>query len=632
MPYKNISTLLVLIALILAITSLWDDSFVVDEIPHVGAGYSYVTKGDFRLNPEHPPLAKDVAGLALSFLTIDQSAFSTQYWTTDINGQWNFGRTLIYNPTNDVDAVTRTAKTTMLIFFLLSAVLIYRWAQERYGSIGSPQTGKKAALIAIILFSFSPTVLAHSRFVTTDMPALFGVLLGTYFFIKYIQKPTRRAFWFAVLAFGVAQLTKFSVVLIAPLFILMVIAWSLANSLSFKSFAVLFVRSLVLMATGIILIVWPIYAFHTMNYPPEKQRTDTEFHLGSYGNRTFANPVIWASDKPVIRSLAYYATGVLMVNQRAIGGNTTFFLGEVRNYAWKHYFPVVYAIKEPLAFWGLVIIVLLALSLKWKYPAPNLSADPFDYTQGHPERSRMDDRHSERGRVWYGVSFCFQSLRSWTKTYFVEFSMLLWLAIYWYLSINANLNIGVRHLLPTYGFVFILLGGQLSKIINAAKQKSKKIFVSCLLSLVSLLGWYVYENVRVYPYYLTYFNQVAGGPSGGHQYAVDSNLDWGQDLKRLAIWAEENIPPISGDKINLDYFGWADQSYYLKDKFVWISAGTYKNARDFLARNPGGGYVAVSASFYMGSRGDPVNNYMWLDTYRPIATIGNSIFVWEIRP
>ena len=591
MTYKSFSAFAVLVALVLAITSLWDDSFIVDEIPHVGAGYSYVTKGDFRLNPEHPPLAKDLAGLALLSQDMDQTAFSTQYWTTDVNGQWNFGRTLIYSRSNNVDAVTRTAKIIMLIFFLLSAVLIYRFANERYG--------ERAAFIAILLFSFSPTVLAHSRFVTTDVPALFGVLLGTYFFFKFIQKPTWGRFWFAAVAFGIAQLTKFSVVLIAPLFVLMTIAWCMANSFSFRHSVVLFIRSLALMAVGITLVVWPVYALHTINYPPEKQRSDTESNLASYGNRLFTDPVVWASDKPVIRPLAQYATGILMVNQRSMGGNTTFFLGEVRNYAWKKYFPVVYGIKEPLAFWGLVIIVLIFLSTRFKI---------------------------------YDLRF--KNLQNWIKTYFVEFSMLLWLAIYWYLSIKANLNIGVRHLLPTYGFVFILLAGQLVRIADRIKNKEliiknnflKPLIRNSIFVIPILLGWYIVDTIRVHPHYLAYFNQIAGGPSGGYRYVVDSNLDWGQDLKRLAMWVEEN----NIDKINLDYFGWAEQSYYLKDKLVWIHAGTYKDARDFLAQNPAGGYIAISASFYMGSREDPVNNYIWLDAYEPIATIGNSIFVWHI--
>jgi len=571
----------------LAITSLWNDSFIVDEIPHVGAGYSYIAKGDYRLNPEHPPLAKDLAGLTLSLLAINQSAFSTQYWTTDINGQWNFGRTLIYNPTNNVDVIARTAKMTMLIFFVLSAWIISRWTRELYGS-------KKASLLALLLFAFSPTVIAHSRFVTTDVPALFGVLLGTYFFIKFLQKQGFWNFWIAALAFGIAQLTKFSVVLLAPLFVLMVVAWCVANFHSFRSSAVLFIRSLILMAAGVILVVWPVYALHTMNYPPEKQKSDAQSNLASYGNRLFADPVIWASDKPVIRPLAQYATGILMVNQRSIGGNMTFFLGEVRNHAWKKYFPVVYGIKEPLAFWGLVIIVLLYLVTKAQSLISNL-----------------------------------ESLKKWLRNHFVEFSMMLWIVMYWYLSVRANLNIGVRHLLPTYGFVFILLAGQLTAVGNRLKAigHNKKLKAYNLL-LIALFSWYVIENIQVYPYYLTYFNQLAGGPSGGYRYVVDSNLDWGQDLKRLSDWVEKN----NISKIYFDYFGWADQNYYLKDKFVWINSEKYAGAKEFLAENPNGGYIAVSASFYMGSREKPETSYAWLDAYKPIATIGNSIFIWKFVP
>lgn len=585
MPSKTLGLLtkvVVIGALVLAVTSLWNDTFITDEIPHVGAGYSYITKADMRLNPEHPPLAKDLAGTALAFLDIDQNVFNSQFWNQDINGQWNFGRTMIYYPTNDVNLITRVAKSVMLVFFVLTAWLLYRWTRERYGDL--------ASFIATFLFALSPTILAHSRFVTTDIPALFGVMLGTYFFIKYLEHPSRKTFWLSVLAFGIAQLTKFSVVLIAPLFVLMVVVWCFANSYSFKKSAMVFVKSLVMMALAILLVVWPVYGFHTVNYPPEKQKTDTVYHLGSYGNRMIADPVVWMADKPYIRSLGYYATGVLMVNQRAIGGNTTYFLGEVRNWAWKHYFPVVYAIKEPLAFWGLVITVAVIGALAWKMPRFSL------------------------GRA-----------REWLKRHFVETSMLIWLAIYWYLSINSNLNIGVRHLIPTYGFVFFLLAGQLAKWIESRRGKNKKYAAGFVFA---MLGWYAGETLMVHPYYLSYFNQLAGGPSGGYRYVVDSNLDWGQDLKRLADWVEEN----NISKIHLDYFGWADQTYYLKDKLVWINSGRYHSPADFLAENPQGGYLAVSASFFMGSQQDPANSWAWLQRYEPEVVIGNSIFVWKVTP
>ncbi|MEX2090575.1 MAG: glycosyltransferase family 39 protein [Candidatus Paceibacterota bacterium] len=593
MSPKYITALILVATSILAYTSVWNDSPIVDEIPHIGAGYSYVVKNDFRLNPEHPPLVKDLAGLALLTLELNQSAFNTRFWKTDINGQWEFGRNLIFNSGNNALLVTRVAKLPMLLFFILSGVLIYLWAKKRYSS--------RAGLIAVFLFAFSPTVIAHSRFVTTDMGALFGVLLGTYFFLQYLEHKSAKNLWFAGLAFGVAQLTKFSAIIMGPYFVVLaLVAALLMHDNWFKNIFKTALGTAGIFAIGFILVVWPVYGIHTLNYPPEKQKNDTINYLGSYGNRTLADPVIWASDKPYIRSLGHYATGLLMVNQRAIGGNTTYFLGEIDKVAWKKYFPIVYFIKEPLAFWGLVVIVLLFLGTRYK---PN----------------------------WYKTSH-------WFKDHFVEFAMLLWLAIYWYLSIRANLNIGVRHLLPTYGFMFILLSGQLSKILQNAKIKMQnynsksKIFnfkLSFLIlhfTLYTLFGWYLYENLKVYPYYLTYFNQTAGGPKGGYIYVVDSNVDWGQDAKRLADWTDEN----NIQKISLDYFGWADAGYYLGNKYVWINAGRYKNAREFLADNPGGGYIAVSKSFYMGSREKAETSYAWLDSYTPVADIGNSIFVWHI--
>ena len=63
---------------------------------------------------------------------------------------------------------------------------------------------------------------------------------------------------------------------------------------------------------------------------------------------------------------------------------------------------------------------------------------------------------------------------------------------------------------------------------------------------------------------MAYFNEIVGRPDQGYLYTVDSNLDWGQDLKRLVKWTDEK----GVDKIYVDYFGGADAKYYLKDKFM----------------------------------------------------------------
>src|SRR3989344_2980827 len=275
MKTKLIAGIIIVSATILAITSVWNDSPIVDEIPHIGAGYSYVQKGDFRLNPEHPPLAKDLAGLALSFLTLNLSVFNTQFWTSDINGQWNFGRNLIFNSGNDAILMTRVAKLPMILFFVLSALIIFHWTRKLYGD--------KAALISVFLFSFSPTVLAHSRFVTTDVPALFGVLLGTYFFIRFLQNQTKINFGLAVVAFGIAQLTKFSLFLLNPLFLVLAVIWGLTHlthsgqALHNKIYSMaktIFLTGIII-ALGYLAIVWPVYGLNTVNYRPEKQKAET---------------------------------------------------------------------------------------------------------------------------------------------------------------------------------------------------------------------------------------------------------------------------------------------------------------------------------------------------------------------
>ncbi|MBI2064086.1 MAG: hypothetical protein HYT65_03830, partial [Candidatus Yanofskybacteria bacterium] len=356
-------------------------------------------------------------------------------------------------------------------------------------------------------------------------------------------------------------------------------------------------KTILIFAVGFIIIVWPVYYFHTYNYPPERQHRDTQELLSSYGNRMFADPMVWASDKPVIRAAAQYGLGLLMVNQRAVGGNTTYFLGEVSRFGWHKYFPIVYLIKEPLAWWGMVLIALFFAAWQWRYPLKEWANREYHFIRNHID----------------------------------EFAMLLWLLLYWGISINSTLNIGVRHLLPVYPFAILLVSGQLAKIGSKLRVGSRKKLTTYYLLLATLLGWYVVENIKVYPYYLTYFNQTVGGPSGGYRYVVDSNLDWGQDLVRFSNWVKQNNIP----KIEFDYFGWADPSYYLRDRYIWMSSTKYNDGRDFAARNQSDGWLAVSATFLMGSQGpeDMPNkvNYLWLNSYQPVTIIGNSIFVYRIK-
>ena len=140
----------------------------------------------------------------------------------------------------------------------------------------------------------------------------------------------------------------------------------------------------------------------------------------------------------------------------------------------------------------------------------------------------------------------------------------------------------------------------------------------------------------VYPHFLSYFNQFAGGTNNGYRYAVDSNYDWGQDLKRLENFVKN---PPAGEKVNkiaVDYFGGGNPKYYLKDKVeYWQSAKG--SPKDY-----GINWLAISVytlqnafgKLHPGQSRNPEDEYQWLkeikNPYQPDYKAGKSIFIYKL--
>ncbi len=570
---------------ILAVTSMAGDSLIIDELAHLPAGYSYLTQKDMRLNPEHPPLMKDLSAVPLLFIQNIKFPSDANAWRNEVNGQWEFGNIFLFKSGNPADKMIFWARMPMVLILIILGFYIFRWAKELFGN--------KAALLALFLFSLSPTFLAHGRFVTTDVGAAAGVLIATYYFIKFLKENSRRNLVKAGIFLGLAELAKFSVILLLPFFGILIISWALIKSPSgFKNFLKVFGRYLGLFILILIIgyaVVWLLYLYNTWNYPVEKQVSDSKYILASFKFQFLSDSVTWMAQNPVMRPAAQYLLGLFMVLQRTSGGNTGYFMGEISAAGWKTYFPAVYLMKEPLPFF--VLMALAILSIFW------LIKKPF----------------------WKNPK---ERIANWLKAHFPEFAMLLFIGIYWATSLNSNLNIGVRHLLPTFPFAILLVSYMVS---NLLKQPYIRVKIS-LLGI--LLLWQAYSVIAVFPSFLAYFNEIAGGPDKGYNVVVDSNLDWGQDLRRLVNWT--NNYHIA--KIYVDYFGGADTKYYLGDKFLpWWGTRDPKEL-------PSGSYLAVSATFLQQGRGrpapgfnDPTGYYRWLDKYTPITKIGYSIFVYKIR-
>jgi hypothetical protein len=133
------------------------------------------------------------------------------------------------------------------------------------------------------------------------------------------------------------------------------------------------------------------------------------------------------------------------------------------------------------------------------------------------------------------------------------------LTLYALVSVHSRLNIGHRHLLPMYPLLCVASGA----IAAHARRRwqERTVFYACLAGVALSFG-------LATPGYLSYFNVLAGGARGGWRYLLDSNLDWGQDLKRLASWQRAH----GGVPLDLAYFGTADPAAYgiAHRKVVWV--------------------------------------------------------------
>lgn len=605
-------------------------STIVDESPHIVSGYAYVAKRDYRLNPEHPPLIKMAAGFPLAFQDINFIE-GRQSWEEDINGQWSGGDEFLHWQGNDPRQIMFWSRLGPTIITLLLGVLIFIWARQLYGSI--------AGLFALTLFVFSPTFLAHGPLVTTDVGAAFAFVFASYFFFRYLYNQNKKNLIWAGIAFGIAQLMKFSLILLVPYFTVVAIMWVLFKdkpekllSLGLLKKISVYLGKLILIGLIGLIVVYPVYFYTVSNYPVERQIADTEWTLNSHPWNT--NPdsaqledvrpggipgvVVKMSENPVLRPYAQFFLGHLMVFQRVAGGNTVYYLGDISSTAWRSYFPVVFALKEPLALFVMLGIVsgavLAAFFRKLKITTKN--------------RSGLKEK----------IKKLIEIKGEWISKYFIESAFLFFIFMYWVVSILGNLNIGVRHVLPTFPFIYLIIAGILYRWLHPGVnlkglplvEQIRVVFTSLLKQwakggvIVILMLWYVLSSLSAFPHMLAYFNELAGGTGNGHNYVVDSNLDWGQDMWGLQEYVKEN----NIESIKVDYFGGANPQYYLGDAYQRF------NPFDPGERN---GWIAVSGTLMMSGRGNPTKGfqpdtsyYRWLEEYEPVTTIGHSIFVYYI--
>lgn len=614
--YKLIVAIILAIVFTVSLVVSKQESTTMDEKAHIPSAYTYVKYGDMRLNPEHPPLLKDLAGIPLLFLDVKFPTNDVD-WTTKVTGleQWSLGDKFLHS--NDADKITFWARFPILLIAILLGIFIFRWTKELVGTVG--------ALFALILYAADPNILGHNHYVTTDLGIAAMILISFYYFIKFLKNPDWKNTALAGIFLGIVQLTKFSAVLLFPYYVLIILVYSLAkghpdytqiSAFKFRLHTLWdYTKKFILILVICFVLIWILYAFNTANMPGEKLVAVAKYVFGDEGSGKIAKSiVIGLSSIPLLKSIDEFLLGIFMVFVRVSGGNTFYYFGEVYKNAVPSYFPAVFLLKETIPF---LFLILFSSIFTLYQMLKNIAIQEGNLL----------------ARSW-------KVFVRYLQTGVTQYTMFGFILLYSFLSITGNLNIGFRHLFPIMALLYILVAKKVFDFLKIIPPNNRRIF-NLIFGAITI--WVIAIPIYSFPSYLSYFNEAAGGPKNGYKYVTDSNLDWGQDLKRLSEWVDDynktigvggdmckikeyNITHACGipiDKIRVDYFGGSNPAYHLGDKFI---SWTGTNA-------PEPGWYAISALFLQESiyKKKPAGqqDYSWTKNYTPIR-IGDSIFVYYV--
>lgn len=541
------------------------DSPTFDEIAHIPAAYTYLKFHDLRYNPEHPPLIKDLAGLPLLFQNISFDT-SANYWTQgdQVTGQWDAGRQLLLR--NHFNEITFSTRLPVVAIYAVLGVFIFWWAKKL--------AGLRAGYLALIFYTFSPLVLGHNHLVTTDLGIAAFTLFSFYFFIEWLKNPTPKSSTLAGLFIGLALLAKFTSLFSLPVFLGVTIIYAIAKH-----------KCLRLTAYGLLLVavaaitVYGVYAANSFAMPASSlaRIIDHPSWFGAPEESATHNFLSLLNNNSVSRPIAAYALGIEMVLKEAkiSGSGEFFFLGkDYLHNRW--YFPALYLLKETVGFLALLVVsLILWIRRQWR--------------SFHPSK--------------------------WLTEHLTETILLAYVILYLATAIQGDLYFGIRHILPIIPIIYFLVA------IFLARLKLKRMSLFIIIGLVVLSA---IESISAFPYHLSFYNFMAGGPKAGYKYAVDSNTDWGQDLKRLDAFAKKH-PEITEEPVYFDYFGQVDPKYYLGFKYTWWHAEN---------RPIKPGWYIISASLLqtnihsVAATGE--NSYLWLTGHKPDYLVGTSFLVYHV--
>jgi len=550
--------LLLLLMAILAGGAALRESVTIDEVSHIGAGVSYLQKLDLRLNEEHPPLPKVLATLPL-VLRGTHADYSHISWTVSEKffpaylGQWVFGEWLMTKWNNPVP-VLAWARLPMLLLTLILGSVLYVYARRLGGNWGG--------LLCLSIFVSTPTFLAFGPLVHTDIAVTLFSILTLWRFAEMWQNPDRKNVMLFALSLAGALLSKFTAGILFFAFVAIALStrWRSVPGQPLAKPEARAWRRLRWRVTlrGILwaaLIVYLFYFVFSLN-----QTTDVLYRLG-HGSAAI----------PLRRLLMppwLYLRGVLMVLITA--SRPTFILGHSYPHGVWFYFPVLFALKSPLGFLGLLVLAVV-----------------FALRQKRRDEGNAPTIPAELAIHW----------------------RVLWvsLIVFTAFCLLSRLDLSIRHFSVPLALLILLLAPLprlVERLLLSAPTQGR--LAAAMVAVLALSC--LFTAVRLYPYYFPYINAFSLGQPA---YALvnDSNLDWNQSLPEVKRFADQH----GLQKIDLDEHGFNDPTVTIPQAEFWDCQ------RPTAADD--GQWVVVSATMIMDD-----HNCVWLMLYSHQTLAGGSMY------
>lgn len=522
--------LLLVAHFVLANAAAWNKCAMFDEGTHIASGFAARSTGDYRILP-----------LAISqqlWMTLPLEWMQTRAPSTDQllwhhGDNWAYGRQLLFEVGNDPMRIVRSCRMMNSLGSVLLGLLVFVWSRKLFGTAGG--------FVALVLYAFNPTVLAHAAAATPDTFGALAFTAATFSLQWVLERVSVTRLLCSSLVWGLALTAKFSTVLLLPIAALMLLVRiSAPDPLSVQllptglggkeNIVAERLRRLpyllliaVAHAVGAWVVIWALFdfTFDTFREFPNDAR---RIYLGTFAEIAAQTgrfePLLRRAHEMRVLPEAYLYCFAETV--RTTGGRVAFLDGWFGTSGFPSFFPLCFLYKTPPAFFLAATVGLGAHVML--------------------RRAQMTAGSHAKRLLWIGF---YQTYPLWCV-----------LLIYGYTSITGPLNIGIRHILPMFAPLFILCGGA-GNWFDLLTTRASPLLRAAQGGTIICLALYVGDAASAFPNYLAYFNLPSGGLDDGHRHLVDSSLDWGQELPALKDWLDEQgiLTGQTRPRLYLTYFG-----------------------------------------------------------------------------